>query len=547
MVFRSMASPSRKAACFPATIWPGSARPGSIPSPPRGWSRAISARTRHLARLGAAGIDTVTAARLEPGDIGEDEAAKQIARALTGANLTASAAFTGRVNLFADSRGLALFDRAALDRLNNINEAITVATLPPYAPVEIRQMVATIKIIPFAVPGDIVAACVDEIDAAFRIAPYAAGKVGLVQTLLSGTREKVLTKTVGVLRHRIEAVAGAFAGERRCPHQRDAVADCIGYWRDQGCDMILVSGASAITDRRDVIPAAIEAADGVIDHFGMPVDPGNLMLMGRCGEVPVLGLPGCARSPKVNGFDWVLQRLAAGLSVSGNDVMDMGAGGLLTEISIRPLPRAEACAPAQVQAPARPRIAAIILAAGQSRRMGPSNKLLADVGGKPMVAQVAGAAQASQARPILAVVGHQADDVRAALTGHEIMVIDNPDYAEGISSSLKQGLRALPRGVDGAIICLGDMPRVSAAQIDKLIAAFNPAEGRAICVPTFNGKRGNPVLFSRRFFEEMESVSGDVGARYLIGEAPDLVCEVEMDDRGILLDIDTPEALAGIK
>ena len=123
----------------------------------------------------------------------------------------------------------------------------------------------------------------------------------------------------------------------------------------------------------------------------------------------------------------------------------------------------------------------------------------------------------------------------------------NPDHAEGISSSLKQGLRALPRGVDGAIICLGDMPRVSAAQIDKLIAAFNPVEGRAICVPTFNGKRGNPVLFARRFFEEMESVSGDVGARYLIGEAPDLVCEVEMDDRGVLLDIDTPEALAGIK
>ncbi len=500
-----------------------------------------------LAKLGEAGIETVVAARLERGDIGEDEAATQIARALTGANLSASAAFTGRVNLFAESRGLALYDRAALDRLNNIDEAITVATLPPHAPVEVRQMVATVKIIPFAVPGAIVAACVEQIDKAFRIAPFAAGKVGLIQTLLSGTREKVLTKTVGVMRHRIEAVAGSLAGERRCPHQTDEVAACIRHWRDQGCDMILVSGASAITDRRDVIPAAIEAADGVIDHFGMPVDPGNLMLIGRCGDVPVLGLPGCARSPKTNGFDWVLQRLAAGLSVSGNDVMDMGAGGLLTEISTRPLPRAEACAPTQVQAPARPRIAAIILAAGQSRRMGPSNKLLADVEGKAMVAHVADAVQASQARPMLAVVGHQAADVRAALAGHEIMVVDNPDHAEGISASLKQGLRALPRGVDGAIICLGDMPRVSAGQIDRLIAAFNPVEGRAICVPTFNGKRGNPVLFARRFFEEMEAVSGDVGARHLIGEAPDLVCEVEMDDRGVLLDIDTPEALAGIK
>jgi molybdenum cofactor cytidylyltransferase len=497
-----------------------------------------------LAVLREAGIATVIAARLEPGDIGEDEAAAQIARALTGENLSASTAYTGRVNLFANTRGLAVYDRAALDGLNRVHEAITVATLPPHAPVEARQMVATVKIIPFAVPGDKVAACVARIDAAFRVAPYAAGKVGLIQTLLPGTREKVLAKTVDVLRHRIEGVAGTLAGERRCAHNTDEVADAIRHWREQGCDMILLSGASAITDRRDVIPAAIEAAGGIIDHFGMPVDPGNLMLIGHCGKTPVLGLPGCARSPKVNGFDWVLQRFAAGLSVSSQDVMDMGAGGLLTEISSRPLPRVEACAPAPVQAPSRPRVAAVILAAGQSRRMGPSNKLLADVAGKPMVVHVADAVQSSQARPVLAVVGHQADAVRAALAGHDIMFIDNPDFAEGISGSLKHGLRALPRGIDGAIICLGDMPRVTAAQIDRLVAAFNPVEGRAICVPTFNGKRGNPVLFARRFFEEMESVSGDVGARHLIGEAPEQVCEVEMEDRGILLDIDTPEALA---
>ena len=121
-----------------------------------------------------------------------------------------------------------------------------------------------------------------------------------------------------------------------------------------------------------------------------------------------------------------------------------------------------------------------------------------------MVVHVADAVQASQARPVVAVVGHQADAVRAVLAGRDIMFVDNTDYAEGISGSLKLGLRALPRGVDGAIICLGDMPRVTAAQIDRLVAAFNPVEGRAICVPTFNGKRGNPVLFARRFFEEME-------------------------------------------
>ena len=497
-----------------------------------------------LAILKKAGIATVVSARLEPGDIGEDEAAAQISLALTGDNLSPSPAFTGRVNLYADVRGLAVYDRAMLTRLNGIDEAVTVATLPSFAAVEPRQMVATVKIIPFAVPVDILERCIGQVDAAIRVVPFAAGNVGLVQTILPGTREKVLNKTVAVLRHRVEAVAGTLTGERRCGHEIGEVADAIRHWRSQGCDMILVSGASAITDRRDVIPAAIDAAGGAIDHFGMPVDPGNLMLMAHIGDTPVLGLPGCARSPKLNGFDWVLQRLAAGLAVTSRDITEMGAGGLLTEIASRPLPRAEACAPAPVKDPVRPRVAAVILAAGQSRRMGPANKLLANIGGKPMVVHVADAVQASQASPVTAVVGHQADRVRAALAGRDIMFVDNPDHADGISGSLTLGLRSLPRGVDGAIICLGDMPRVTAVQIDRLIAAFNPLEGRAICVPTFNGKRGNPVLFARRFFENMESVSGDVGARHLIGEAPELVCEVEMEDRGVLLDIDTPQALA---
>lgn len=500
-----------------------------------------------LAVLRKAGIASVVAARLEPGDIGEDEAAARIAEALTGENLSSSSAFTGRVNLFAEVRGLAVCDRTMLNKLNGIDEAITVATLAPFATVEPRQMVATVKIIPFAVSRATLEKCLAAIETPVRVAPFAAGRIGLVQTLLPGTRDKVLNKTVEVLGQRITAVAGTPAGERRCGHTVGEVADAIRHHLDRGCDMVLISGASAITDRRDVIPAAIQTAGGNIDHFGMPVDPGNLMLLAHVGEVPVLGLPGCARSPKLNGFDWVLQRLAAGLAVTSEDIMEMGAGGLLTEIASRPLPRAEACAPAPVQATARPRIAAVILAAGQSRRMGPSNKLLADIGGKTMVAHVADAVQASQARPVVAVVGHQAEAVRAALAGRDILFVDNPDHAEGISGSLKLGLRALPRGIDGAIICLGDMPRVSATQIDRLISAFNPLEGRAICVPTFDGKRGNPVLFARRFFEEMESVAGDVGARHLIGEAPELVCEVAMEDRGVLLDVDTPEALAGLE
>jgi molybdenum cofactor cytidylyltransferase len=271
----------------------------------------------------------------------------------------------------------------------------------------------------------------------------------------------------------------------------------------------------------------------------MPVDPGNLLLLAHQGERPVLGLPGCARSPKLNGFDWVLQRLAAGLPVDRGDVMGMGVGGLLMEIPTRPQPRDAA-------PPARPgQVAAIVLAAGQSRRMGPDNKLLALVDGRPMVTHVVDAMLASRASPVIVVTGHEAEQVRAALGDRPVQWCHNPDYADGLSTSLRVGLDALP-AVDGVLIGLGDMPRVKAGQIDRLIAAFNPTEGRSICVPTVQGKRGNPVLFATRFVPEMRELCGDVGARHLIGTYAEEVVEIEMDDDAALLDIDTPAALSAL-
>src|SRR6202011_759668 len=173
-------------------------------------------------------------------------------------------------------------------------------------------------------------------------------------------------------------------------------------------DILLIHGASAILDRRDVIPAAIVAAGGRIDHFRMAVDPGNLLLLGHVGEQVVLGLPGCARSPKVNGFDWVLERLVAGLPVGSGEIMRMGSGGLLAEIPSRPLPRAEA-KPVPEAKPQGPRIGALLLAAGQSRRMGGPNKLLAELDGIPMVARVAQRLLGSPGRAIVAVPRHQAE------------------------------------------------------------------------------------------------------------------------------------------
>src|SRR4051812_8568775 len=295
--------------------------------------------------LSAAGVSEIVAARLDPGDLREDSAADRIAGAVAGANIKASPAFTGRTNLFAETRGLLVFDRERLDRLNLVDEAVTLGTLPPFAIVEPRQMVATVKIIPFAVPQDAVAraaAFAAQGGKLLRVAAFAPRHVALIQTRLPGLKESILDKTRAVTETRLRALGSALGSEERCEHTAAELAPVIAAAVKSGAEIVLVHGASVIVDRRDVIPAAVEKAGGRIEHFGMPVDPGNMLLLGRIGAIPVLGLPGCARSPKVNGFDWVLERLCAGLPVGREDIMRMGAGGLLAEIPSRPLPRAAA-------------------------------------------------------------------------------------------------------------------------------------------------------------------------------------------------------------
>ena len=508
-----------------------------------------------LAALEKAGVTGVVAARLEDGDVHEDDAAGAVAAAIKGKGLTASAAFTGRANLVVGRRGVLVVERARLDALNRVEEAITVATLTPFELVEPRQMAATVKVIPFAVPGEALERCLAAARAGpgplVRVAALRPRPVGLIQTSLAGMKESILDKTKAAVDARLAALDCAPADELRCAHSEAEIARAIETLIGRGAEMVLVSGASAIVDRRDVVPAGIARAGGVIDHFGMPVDPGNLILIGHIEATPVLGLPGCARSPKVNGFDWVLQRLIADLAVGRDEVMGMGAGGLLKEIPARPLPRAKAVEAPAAAVPRAPRIAAVVLAAGQSRRMGPENKLLAELGGKAMVAHAVERALASQAAPVVVVTGHQREAVEAALHDLDIRCVHNPDYARGLSTSLHRGLAAVPGEADGVVVCLGDMPRVEAAAIDRLIAAFDPLEGRAVCVPTWGGKRGNPVLFARRFLAEMQEIEGDVGARHLIGEYPEVVCEVAMDEtgagEGVLVDVDTPEALAALK
>ncbi|HEX4767380.1 MAG TPA: molybdopterin-binding protein [Lichenihabitans sp.] len=296
-------------------------------------------RPDHIAALAAANVASIVVARLEPDDVGENAAARGLAEAIAGPGLRIDRAFTGRANIFAEAAGILTVDPDAVDRINAVDESVTLATLPPFRTVETGEMVATVKIIPFAVPGRVLEAARSVArPAPLALRPFKPLRIGVVSTLLPGLKPTVIAKTLRVLEGRLAPAGAVIAAEERVPHAALALADTL--WRMAPAhDMTIVYGASAIADRRDVIPAAIEAAGGTVEHFGMPVDPGNLLLVGRLAGKPVLGAPGCARSPKENGFDWVLHRLLAGLEVMPADIRRLGTGGLLMEIVSRPQPR----------------------------------------------------------------------------------------------------------------------------------------------------------------------------------------------------------------
>ena len=410
-------------------------------------------------------------------------------------------------------------------------------------------MVATIKIIPFAVAGDVLDQVTDlaAAEPLMTVAAFREQKVGIVLSRLPGMKESILDGTVKTIGARLEGCGSQITAEIRCDHDQAKLAGAIKEMLARKLDLVLVFGASATVDRNDVVPAAVVDAGGDIQHFGMPVDPGNLLFMGGVGDTPVIGMPGCARSPALNGVDWILWRVLADLEITPQDIMVMGAGGLLKEMAQRPQPRRARDGAAEL-APARePRIAAILLAAGSGTRMGKANKMMAPVRGRAMVTWAADAILASKATPLIVVTGHEPEKVQGVLEDYPASFAHNPNYIDGLSTSLRTGIAALPDDVDGALVCLGDMPEVTPETIDALIRAFDPVEGRGICVPVHGRKRGNPVLLANTYFDEITRIDGDVGARSLIEEHGDDVFEVPVEDDSILFDVDTPDRLEELK
>ncbi len=289
-----------------------------------------------LSLIREVGLREVIVARLDADDLGEDTAASLIARAMVtdpaAAGLRLTDASTGRVNVYASLPGVLKLDVERIEDANQVDPLVTIATLPPLARTRVGGLVATIKIISYGIVRTSIQRVMDLVRESVRVQPVKIRDAALIQTDTGSGPGK----GESAIRHRLDALGIHLSEVLTVPHRTGPLAEAV---TNSNAELLLILTASATSDPRDVAPKAVRAAGGVVIRFGMPVDPGNLLFIGHQGDRPVIGLPGCARSPALNGADWVLERVCCGLEVGDVEIAAMGVGGLLKESPKRPHPR----------------------------------------------------------------------------------------------------------------------------------------------------------------------------------------------------------------
>lgn len=491
--------------------------------------------TRDIHELIQQDITSLQVFKFEEGDISEDDAAMQAAHAICGENLSVSQAGNGRANLVAVTNGV-FCTGGAIDQLNQIDDAFSVASLSENTAVFKGQLVATIKLIPYGLKASILDKIPDRQTAYVRAyQPYSGA--------LITTDPHFNAKVEDITRQRMARTGGKLDTIEQCSHNEVQLAKQLITMCERGHDIILLLGASAISDTKDVIPAAIAHAGGTITKLGLPTDPGNLTMLADLNGIPIVGLPGCAKSPALNGLDWVLERFAAGLPIDHPSLSKMGVGGLLKEPKGRTVKRVTEPKTSQSQGPTSGRgIAVAILAAGKSKRSGSSHKLLTTLNGVAVISKTVDVVSSCFDQPPTVVTGHKADEVTQTLNGQLCSTSYNEHYADGMGTSLSHAVQKIPADSDWLLVCLGDMPFISKKTFELMKSAAY-ATSATVIIPTFHGKQGHPVLWHKRHFVALTALSGDVGGKMILQSEDATIQEIPTDDPGILIDLDTPEML----
>ena len=480
-------------------------------------------------------IKTIVCAKLDKNDIHEDKAANLIIKKFQNNSLAVEKAFTGRANILANKSGLLVINEEKINSFNKISDDITIATLKNNCKVKKGEMIATIKIISFSVK----LLFINKIQKLFLknaliINPFQNKKCALILTHYNNMNIKLNTITEKRIKERLKNLNCILDTINYCEHDTKDISKNINSNLKNKIEVIMVLGSSAIVDINDKIPEAIKLSKGKIIRFGMPVDPGNLLLLGKIDNTHVIGLPGCARSPSLNGFDWVLERVISDTNINKFDIANMGVGGLLKTLNLRDKSEKKN---------KNYNITNLILAAGQSKRMKEINKLLVKINNETLIEKIVKSSLESSANNTVVVLGHESNLLLKYLSNKNLTTTINKDYLKGQSSSLQAGLSALPEDCDAAIIILADMPDINFKLINQLIDNYNPDENKSIIIPTYNNKKGNPILLSREFFPDMLSIKGDKGAKDIIKKNKKYIKEIPQNNASVLKDIDTKEDL----
>nr|ADI18957.1 molybdopterin biosynthesis enzyme [uncultured Rhodobacterales bacterium HF0010_10C01] len=486
-------------------------------------------------------VQNILCAVPDDGDIHEDEAANIISNAIDRSHIYIDTASTGRVNFKSRSLCLVRYKRDLIKKVNMVDESIAFSIVEHNQLLAKNDLIATLKIIPFFTQKKYVDQVLSILDKneLFKTHNLNKKEVSLIQTSFEWQKKSMFKATSNVTRNRLEALDCSLNEEKLISHDYNLLRSEIRSSIESGIDILLISGASAIIDRSDYIPKAILSEGGEITQYGLAVDPGNLLLVGKIAETIIIGMPGCARSPKLNGFDWVLQLLMADIPVDKEELAEMGAGGLLMEIASRPLPRALSKSVNKREK----KIMGVILAAGNSTRMGKDNKLLKNIDGAPLIRKIALEITKSDLDGCSIVLGYQSDKVADVIKDLNINLILNPLWKEGQASSLKAALNSLTSSYSDLLIMLGDLPGIKSGHINRIIKEHLSSENRRskITIPSFKGEKGNPVIWGRSFFHDLSNLEGDVGGRVLFGQHPAAINLIEMDDPAVVTDTDTPE------
>jgi len=490
----------------------------------------------HIEIFERAGFTEVVVAVLEEDDIVENIAAQKIARLLCGSGVEISKPIAGRCNIRSSVKGVLDFDSQKLEDLNVLDWRVTVASKHRYSTVQANQVIATIKIIPYAIPQELMDQIMGMVSELFAIMSFQKHRAAMVVSYFNQISDNQRQRSIDAQSTRLQDLGSSLDRVVDCEHRLDTVADSLSKTLEEGWDLVLFSGACAVADEEDVFPAAIRKIGGVVRHIGMPVEPGNMLVWGEVQGIPVIGIPGCARSSKKSGLDWVLERILSDISFEPRDIMRMGVGGLLSS----PNRSSES----QIQK--LQRVGAVVLMAGLSTRMPETNKLLVEIDGVSMASRCIQNISEAGYSPIIVVTGYEDKKIKDALREKDVFFMYNESFREGMGSSIQKAFEGIC-GWDGALIAMGDMPFVSVSVLQELRETFE-GNSESIIAPVRRGKRGQPVIFSSRFFAELQSkCSGDVGARVIIKENQQFLHVVEVEHEGIFWDIDTGEDIQNMQ